>query len=195
MRRSILIAFLAVLGVCFVTQSAAQVRNHETEGSLESFKPLECVSADQVSNINTPADIFAGLAKCLELREYDLGASLYGIGMAYGVFDSRRVKDKTAHQAISVLRLNVLGGLNESAISDFQDSIDTVLGSESGHPKICDSLRRIGPPAYHPTYMIQHGMGAFGVGETGLVVNFEGDAAWSEILIESFSCPGGGEQK
>lgn len=169
----------------------AQITNYEAEGNLESSSTLGCAPADQVSNTHTPVDIFRGLAECLELKDYDRAAFLYSIGMAYGLFDTERVKDKSAHQAISVLRINVLGGSDDSALTKLQNSIDTIMSADSGSSQICGRLEEIGPPKYHPAYMIQHGMGAFGVGETGLVDGFQDGAAWSEILETSFSCSSG----
>jgi hypothetical protein len=57
---------------------------------------------------------------------------------------------------------------------------------------MCKEVERIGPPAYFPRYMIQHGMGAFlnnGSGD-GLVKDFDAKAAWQESLAGYLHCSG-----
>ena len=54
--------------------------------------------------------------------------------------------------------------------------------------KICTEIKNIGKPEYHPTYMIQHGMGAFlNNGDNGLIKNFNSDSAWS-LVLTGYDC-------
>jgi len=94
------ILFLGAI-TCF---TSAQVVQHEAEGNLKSNKPLGCVSLSQVANTNTPADIFVGISSCIEEANYNAAAQLYILANLFGRFDTLRVKDVTAHQAISVLK-------------------------------------------------------------------------------------------
>lgn len=107
--------------------------------------------------------------------------------MSYGFFDTRRVSDKTAHQAISVLRMNLFGAHSQ----DNMDKLQTALTKlSSDNTAICQSLTDLGAPAHKPTYMIQHGMGSFTGQSTkdGLVENFDSVVAWQDALSTIAKC-------
>ncbi|MCG8529956.1 MAG: hypothetical protein MI749_04750 [Desulfovibrionales bacterium] len=100
--------------------------------------------------------------------------------MSYGFYDTQRVEDKTAHQAIVVLRMNSLSR-EETELDKLQEQIDIVV---SNNEDICRSLRNLGKPSYTPTYMIQHGIRAL-TGQNsndGLVKGFDSKTAWRESL-------------
>ena len=163
------------------------VTNYEAAGNLESPKPAGCVSVGKLSNKQNPVDIFTGLNACLTQKEYSNAAELYFAGMSYGFFDTKRVSDKTAHQAISVLRMNLFGSQPQDVMDKLQVALTSIT---SDNTAICESLSNLGAPAYKPTYMIQHGMGAFTGQSTkdGLVENFDSGAAWKDALSTIAKC-------
>ncbi|UPT76551.1 hypothetical protein MN086_05725 [Sulfurovum sp. XGS-02] len=179
--------FLYVFTTLCVVTANAEIYNIETKGNLESKYPTNCIEVKELTNTNTPADIFVGIAKCLEKSDYQKAGELYFTALAYGRFDAYRVKDQTAHQAIPVLRMNYLGNLNETDTNEFQLALKKVNGELN---TICSALKELGKPAYYPNYMIQHGMRAF-LGEqskSALVDNFDSDKAWEDVLTNYVKC-------
>lgn len=188
MDRKIILATVSalLLSACNSTPKS-NVTNYEAAGNLESPKPAGCVSVGELSNKQNPVDIFTGLNACLINNNYSNAAELYFAGMSYGFFDTKRVSDKTAHQAISVLRMNLFGAQPQEVLDKLQVGLTNI---NSDNTAICKSLTKLGSPAYKPTYMIQHGMGAFTGQSTkdGLVENFDSGAAWKDALSTIAKC-------
>ncbi|SDZ78050.1 hypothetical protein [Microbulbifer marinus] len=174
------------LSACSSTPTSS-VSSYQTQGNLESPKPSGCVEISRLSNEQNPVDIFTGLNTCLSQNNYQNAAELYFAGMAFGYFDTKRVSDKTAHQAISVLRMNTFSFQPQESMEKFQSEITNI---SSNNAELCKKLSSLGAPAYKPTYMIQHGMGAFTGQSTrdGLVESFDADAAWEDSLAKIAKC-------
>ncbi|GEA10875.1 hypothetical protein [Alteromonas sp. KUL49] len=184
MKKTIYIwTFVSLLAACSSTEP--KNTNHESEGNLSHSKSIGCETLTKISSKNNPVDIFSGLYQCIEAGNYSTAAELYFVGMSYGYFDTERVSDNTAHQAISVLRMNTFGALAPKQVEAFQAALNSIKTEE-----ICTSLQKIGPPSYQPTYMIQHGMGAFmGQSSNGGIVNgFDSDSAWQKSLSTIAQC-------
>lgn len=193
-----LCALLSLVSACSSTQSSAThststqstatqptVTHYQTKGNLSHSQPLGCASLKQISSNNNPVDIFSGAYRCIEAGKYAEAADMYYVAMNFGYFDKERVADSTAHQAISVLRMNIFGGLSEQQKSAFQSAVKAV-NTES----ICAGLAQTGKPTYKPTYMIQHGMSAF-LGQStkdGLVENFDATTAWNKTISTLADC-------
>lgn len=188
MDRKILLATISTLLLSACNSiPKSNVSNYEATGNLESPKPAGCVSVGELSNKQNPVDIFTGLNACLAKSDYSSAAELYFAGMSYGFFDTKRVSDKTAHQAISVLRMNLFGAQPQEVLDKLQAALTDITTDNTA---ICKSLMTLGAPVYMPTYMIQHGMGAFTGQSTkdGLVENFDSGAAWKEALSTIAKC-------
>ena len=167
--------------------SNSGVTNFQSKGNLEAPKPADCVSIDKLVSEQNPSDIFVGMKKCLDSKKYNMAARMYYAAMTYGIYDTKRVSDKTSHQGLAVLRMNTLGGLSEQQLSLLQSEVNAILESNT---QVCKALTARGLPTYHPKYMIQHGMGAFTGNQTenGLVSNFDSQAAWSEAIDKTVKC-------
>lgn len=175
-----------LLSACNATPKN-NVLNYEANGNLESPQPAGCVSIAELSNRQNPVDIFTGLNVCLTKQDFSNAAELYFAGMSYGFFDTKRVSDRTAHQAISVLRMNLLSAQPQDVLDKLQAALTHIT---SDNTAICQSLTKLGSPAYMPTYMIQHGIGAFTGQSTkdGLVEDFDSEAAWKDALLTIAKC-------
>lgn len=187
-RKIILVTIAALLlSACNSTQKS-NVANYEVAGNLESPKPAGCVSVGELSNKQNPVDIFTGLNVCLSNQDFSKAAEMYLAAMSYGFFDTKRVSDITAHQAISVLRMNLFSTQPKDVLDKLQDALVKLTDDNTA---ICESLTKLGAPAYRPTYMIQHGMGAFtgqSNNKSGLVENFDSEAAWKDALPTIAKC-------
>lgn len=174
---------IALMIVFAGTIASAEITNYQTEGNLESPNPAGCVDIDRISNRQNPADILHGVSECIDKRKYVLASRLYLLAMAYGRYDTLRVEDKTAHQAISVLRMNMFSQFGESRIDAFQETLNSILRDKKDY---CRPIMKTGKPEYYPRYMIQHGMGAFlgNQAEDGLIPDFQPESSWREIASE-----------
>jgi hypothetical protein len=164
--------------------SSAQVTNHEAKGNLESPNPIKCLEIENLTNQQNPADIFVGISKCLSTKSYKSASKLYMVALAYGRYDTMRVKDKSAHQAISVLRMNTFSQLEEGQINELQAAMKIVSDDKT----TCESIIKLGTPLYHPKYMLQHGMSAFTTEGGGLVEDFKVNESWHKVIKEYLKC-------
>lgn len=186
-RKILLVTIGALLLSACNSTPKSNVSNYEATGNLESPQPAGFVPVGMLSNKQNPVDIFTGLSACLKEQAFSEAAGLYLTGMAYGFFDTKRVSDKTAHQAISVLRMNLFGALPQAVLDQLQSALTSITSDNTG---ICENLTQLGPPAYKPIYMIQHGMGAFTGQSTkdGVVENFDSETAWKDALSTITKC-------
>ncbi len=159
----------------------------ETEGNLEAPNPCDCVELSEVTNKHNPADILIGMGKCIELKEFEKAVKLYAIAGVYGKYDTYRVMDETAHQALLILQQNVLSKLSEEDKEKLISYINKFFNKGSKELKsICQAIQKIGITKYFPRYMIQHGLQSFtNIEGNGLVENFNSREAW-ELALKSY---------
>ena len=186
--KNLLILTLLLFGIHSI--NAQKIISIEAEGNLESPHPLECVSLSEVSSNHNPADILNGMAKCIKIEEYNKAARLFAIAGAYGTYDTYRVKDKTAHQALLMLQQNVFSSFDENQTDLLFQSLKKELESNSENlTKICSKIKEIGKPVYHPTYMIQHGIRAFTDNKgNGIVEDFDSIESWILTMSSYLKC-------
>lgn len=197
--RTVLVVLIAVLSMSLAVEDLAadpiaqpNIRNYEAPGNLESKHGIGCVGADKVENKYTPTDLYRAMSKCAGAGMYKEGSFLFAVAGVYGRFDTLRVVDKSAHQAVAVARMQALSTLDKDKQTAFKESLNKTLGNTAGLAAACKKIVRIGPPTYFPRYMIQHGMGAFlqrGDGG-GLAKDFNAKAAWKQSLDTYLHCPG-----
>ena len=170
-------------------QDGVRVTNHEANGNLQSTVKLGCIPASDVKTTYSPADLYRAVAVCVEGGDMKKGVLLYVLAGVYGRFDTLRVSDKTAHQALTVLQMENLDPIAEDKSNQFREEIGRVAQDEDAHAELCSVVREIGPPTYYPRYMIQHGMGAFfGGSGDGLVRGFDPAAGWNEAMSKYLHC-------
>ena len=183
-----LIVIVLLLGINLI--NAQKVVSIEAKGNLESPRPCECIEISEVTNENNPADILHGMGKCIALKQFEKAVRLFAIAGVYGKYDTYRVKDKSAHQALLVLQQTIFMDMNESDKNNFISLLKKDLQSGSKELNdICQAIQLVGIPKYYPTYMIQHGMGAFTEsGGNGLVEGFNSLDSWNLALKNYLHC-------
>lgn len=185
---------IALAAVAYAAQQPAkttpQITNHEAKGNLQATQAIGCRGVAELTNRHTPADIFPGVRKCIDAEEYGKAADLFAVAGVYGRFDMLRVSDRTARQAIMALRMNNLGSLEQARVDAFQQSMKGRFNAGSSDlVRICDHVKSMGPPAYHPVYMLQHGMSAFTGAGGGIKSDFNPSEAWAASLDGYLHCP------
>jgi hypothetical protein len=166
-----------------VEKRASNFTNLKVEGSLASSSPLSCVALDKIDNSVTPPDIFSGIAKCVEKGKFEKAGQLLYMARLYGIFDAKRVADKTAGQGITVLQMNTFSRVDKNKALKFQEYVNNVGTKENILASVCNHAEKIGYPAYHPKYMILHGIKAFtGIKGNGLDPSFDAAKTWQSML-------------
>lgn len=173
-----------------VRKGGSHSLNVEAPGNLAPSRALPCIDIDEVSGLDTPVDLFNAAALCAEKQDYHRSASLITVGTVFGRFDAMRVKDKTSHDAIQVLRMELANKLTKDQIAGIEASMNSNRRSATFVSEMCGRLSALGAPHYAPTYMIQHGMDAFRGGTVGgpLVQPFDAEKAWKEAFGGYLSC-------
>lgn len=162
----------------------------EADGNLESPNPLACVALSEVTSLHNPVDILHGVKKCIEAAEYEKAVKLFALSGVFGRYDTYRVKDKTAHQALQIAQQMILENISEQQKEYFIENFKSQFGQGSDNlQKNCQSIQTIGVPKYFPRYMIQHGINAFtDKNDTGINENFDSEQSWKSALESYLHC-------
>lgn len=177
----VLVAIATILG-CHHTLGQ-ETRNVVTGGNLASQRQTPLTSISEATCSDSPVDFMDLAARKTREGDYAQAAKALIVGSAYGHYDTLRVEDKTAHQGIKVLAIEKMGHVSMEKAKKLQAAI-LAVGGLNGEGVI-EILNDFGRPSYHPTYLIQHGMGALtgqGHEEGGIVQGFNPEAAWSTVL-------------
>ncbi len=165
------------------------VNNYQTPGNLRAANPIGCIDLAKASNLLSPADIYPGVRACINEGDYTKAVDLLALAGVYGRYDISRVLDRTAHQAVFVIRLNTLSSMTKAQEAALNSAKDVRFKKDSKELlQLCDQVKSIGAPAYKPVYMLQHGMSAFH-GINAEAVNFDAAKAWNTALDEYLHCP------
>jgi TPR repeat protein len=160
---------------------------------------VACIGRDKVNNQLTPVELYKDTASCIDQQKYDDGLFLYSLAAAYGRFDILRVKDATAHGVVGFLPGMFFKQLDKAKVAAFLDRVKQMNGNDALKAKYCLDLGGMSPPAYFPTYMISHGLVAYGnalgtplngtnPGDNPLVSPFDSSTAWKQAVDESLRC-------
>ena len=127
---------------------------------------------------------------CARKRDYHAALQLLTMAGAVVDFDKKRVKDVTSHQVGAALNRTVFQALSHRKQVEFQEAAQVYMSAEASfQSNMCNYLRQWGPPQHDPSYMINHGMGAFlERDEDPLVRDFNTSAAWNGTLRDWMKC-------
>ncbi|MFT4172015.1 MAG: hypothetical protein QM639_05615 [Rhodocyclaceae bacterium] len=149
-----------------------------------------CEKPARLHNRLTPADLYPGMARCLEQEAYTDAVVIFALAGAYSHYDAQRVADATARQAHAVLLRNTLAPLDAVKQKRFLAELRQTMSKQERLQPVCREVARIGPPDYYPRYMIQHGQSAMVTGyDDGLRPDFDREAAWRRSLDGYLRCP------
>ncbi len=166
-----------------------------TAGNLQSTFDLDCIELSEVQNVYTPADLYKAAALCFASNQGDRAVRLFWLAAAYGNYDVMRVADQTAHQGLSMLQMNHFGEFPEADRKTISDALGAFRKDPAQWKAFCASVSTLGAPAYHPSYMIQHGLAAMrpwvAEGVNGLVEGFDPAGAWQTLVDQEMGCSEG----
>jgi hypothetical protein len=144
-----------------ITETNNNVTNIRAEGSLASKNNIGCIEISNVKNQNTPADMYKGVAACMEQGNYEWAYRLYALAGLYAKFDAERITDETARQASTVLIINTMSPIAKEKRDKLMEVQSAILKSPQELSKLCQQVQKVGMPNYYPSYMIFHGVKAF----------------------------------
>lgn len=181
--------------------ATAQIVEIVHPDNLARTHQLGCIKTEDVTNSHTPADLSRAIERCAVRGKYDQAIQLFFVYSVYGYFDQRRMKDRTAASAISVLNSEIFENLNKRQRDGIQMAVKKMQDpSGSLFKGTCAATERLGPPNYVPYYMLAHGMKAFRIVDDQvhfhsreelleLLENVDKRHLWAESLYEVNRCP------
>lgn len=169
----------------------AETVNVETKGNLVPTQDLGCLALEATPASMSPPDLAMSVIACLQTDRPKEASELYLLMLARGRFDTLRVADKTAHQGIGVLKMQ-LGEVLEPAQADaLKRGLQGIAADmdSADYAALCQRIAALGTPTHDPAYMIQHGMQAvMGGTDAPLVAGFAADQAWQEVMQGYLKC-------
>jgi ankyrin repeat protein len=166
--------------------------NAALEAQLHPKRP--CVRLDEIKDSPTPMELYGALKDCLQTDRDADAVALFALAGMDSTLDAMRVTDKTAGQARQILIMDLFQGMS----ADVHTRFESAMKDESAHPQrhavLCEQVKKIGPPRYFPTYMVNHGMGAVQSALTNraqpapLEPNFNAAGAWTTLLANYLNC-------
>lgn len=153
--------------------------------------PQGCIKVDSIKNTYSPYVLYQSIPKCMAEGDTNSAAFLWSIINIYGHYDALRVADQSASAAIGYLEMRLFQqDLDKASAEKLAEAVAAHINK--GPEELCNRLRGIGAPDYHPSYMIEHGIDAI-TGETGdnkgLKPNYDAEANWKETLNDYIKCP------
>lgn len=121
--------------------------------------PSPCLDISQVNNQLTPPQLYIPVISCVREGKMEPILPQYLLGSAYAHFDQARVADSSAHQARAVLEQRLRERLGPASHDVFLQLVQDMANAGQLLAPLCAGMARIGPPAYHPEWMINHGRG------------------------------------
>ncbi len=169
---------------------AAQVTNNVAPGNLAPTVDPGCVTLAEADARLSPPDLALGVLTCGRTGNWEAAADLYALMLVRSSFDVARVEDVTAHQAGEVLSMQVSDALSDADRASLGDALARFSDPAASRKlALCQAAKASGAPQHDPSWMLQHGMGAFlGTDGDGLVKGFDPAAAWDRIIREDMSC-------
>jgi len=147
----------------------------------------QCMERSDISNTNTPEDLFKSSAMCIEEEKYAQAIDLYLVATAYGYYDSERVIEKEARQVLDAIKMDNFGDLDATKRNRFAEGLRNRLNNMH---ESCTFLMQLGKPNYYPRYMVQSTEQSLIVkSSNGLVLNYDEQALWHETLTTYLKCP------
>mgnify|MGYP001766091254 CR=1 FL=1 len=174
------------------TMAGAQVsvQSYETPGNLAPTQNRGCITLAQADPGLSPPDLALSVLACARKNRPADAAALWDLMIARGMFDTERVTDKTAHQAVEVLALQTRAELSPTQLSKISAAQKRLV--PPGRPAeaaFCAQLQALGAPRHDPTWMTAHGMQAFRApGKPALARNFNAEKAWKTALNSALRC-------
>lgn len=149
---------------------------------------FSCLATSSLTSKMSPPELYRRLPACIRAMNYETAVLVFGLAGAYSRFDLLRVADKSAHQSTSIIRVKAMRAVTQRRRVEFEGYLADVLRTPERRKKLCETVKLVGMPQYHPAYMIPLGLNAVKMNATGLMDGFRADQAWAETLSQYLRC-------
>jgi len=183
---------LALSCAAAIAHAEVNIQRYEAPGNLKPTQNRGCIPLSKADVSLSPADLALSVQACAKNGKASDAAQLLGLMVARGRFDTMRVTDKSAYQAVDVLMMGVMQSLSTGQRGKVMAEFDGLIVRQQppGFQRYCAALAGLGAPAHDPTYMIAHGIKAFtGRTEAPLRQPFNAGKAWNDVLRDYMKCP------
>jgi hypothetical protein len=155
-----------------------------------------CVRLDQIDNRQVPPELYDRVKNCMQDNRDADAVALFVIAGMDSNFDALRVTDRSAGQARDVLVMGLFESLPATARDRLQTAIKNLWGDSQRLASLCEQVKKISPPQYFPTYMVNHGMAVVisdlskQASPPPLKAGFDSAATWNDIQTQYLNCNG-----
>jgi hypothetical protein len=156
----------------------------------------ECVRLNQIDNRQVPPELYDRVKICMQDNRDADAVALFAIAGMDSIFDSLRVTDRSAGQARDILVKELFESLPANTSARLQAEIKDLWEHSQRLASLCEQVKKIGPPQYFPTYMVNHGM-AVVISDLSkqaslppLKADFDSAATWNDIRTQYLNCNG-----
>ncbi|KAA0997890.1 hypothetical protein FVF58_47125 [Paraburkholderia panacisoli] len=163
-----LAAYLQIaLSACtWVSLAMAQAQSSDattsrtmTQDGRDFAAGAKCVKPDRISNTHNPVELNRMMVACVKQERLADATFLYAISGVYGRYDTLRVPDISAHQAVTIIRMATMASLSVDEKARFEREVRTEMDDLDHKRSVCSAIEKMGPPGYAPDYMTRHGLG------------------------------------
>ncbi|MEE8118982.1 MAG: hypothetical protein V3T39_05420 [Gammaproteobacteria bacterium] len=167
-----------------------RITNYEARSNLQPGHAVGCADLPNLTNAYSPAELYPAARKCIDKKHYETAARLFSMAGAYGYYDTMRVDYEGAPHAIRYIQILSFQDVGKRKMKNFNHLLATEFATGTrSHTQLCRDLQKIGPPAYHPDYLIQHGMRSDLTSERNAMrAEFDSNQAWQQTLTRYLRC-------
>lgn len=149
-----------------------------------------CLELGELRRDMHPSELARSVRACIEEARFADAVQVYYAYSTYGLYDQQRVRDETAHVVLGELSHWMFAFLDRDQLGGMRAAIDQMRDTGSAlFIETCKGIARLGPPEYHPGYMIRYGMIPRKSENDWQVDDFDSAAAWKMALVEINKCP------
>lgn len=152
----------------------------------------ECLEQNAISTAKTPFDLWRSIPTCVGEDKYEQAILMYGLAGSLGIYDSMRVKDKSAYQAAKILPMAGMAAMGKERSQVFQQKAAEYVSDIARRTKLCEIYKAMSPPRYFPSYMVNHGLASLSGSKTDpLVPDINEAESWPKAVDAYVQCPKG----
>lgn len=166
------------------TQEEIQIPTYLTS----TLEPV-CIDKNSLTDNYSPVALYPSLKQCVVDGQDEQAIFNYILASAYSSYDTRRVADATAHQAINLIQKHSIWTLSALEQNKFQQKLNAFIDTPELMQSACAFVQSVGKPNYIPNYMIEHGVKKLtDENPNGLLSDFSEDSTWASILTSELKC-------
>lgn len=164
-------------GVSVTMKPAPQTANQPQD-------KVGCFSMKDVTNKMSPPVLYAAARSCVDAGRVDRAIPLLATADDYATYDLKRLADKTTASARGAVVTGTFSGVSTAEMTSLQNRYKAFQADPTLVAAQCDAITRLGPPAYVPTWAINHGMAMFlgGANKDPYLPDVDSKALWNDIV-------------